>query len=234
METLPQVVIACTAALVLALTFTAATPAPAHAASSTPTYKSWKTAYKAVLKDWTIIETTTGYAGCEDYLEMYFGSSYSYNRYFIYNLDKKGAPELFLHSTKMGLTAVFTYRKGKLVYLCYDDFYGINKKQKTLVVQGHWHGAGGTYENEWSGYRMSSLKKISRFFYIDSCTSLSWGASLYSDTGGYYAYYKGTSNYSAKKSKRLYKSLKKKYVKGATKFSKFKKYKLTTTKGLKN
>jgi hypothetical protein len=37
-----------------------------------------------------------------------------------------------------------------------DDFVGINTTTRELVVQGHWHGVGGSGAYEWSSYSLES------------------------------------------------------------------------------
>ncbi len=168
------------------------------------TAPNWKAAYKNVLKN----PNMDNY-GDILYLEEYFGSYCRFNRYFLCDVDNNKTPELFLYSKPMELSAVFTYRNGKLVYLGYDWFYKINKSKKCLIVHGHWHGGGGSGENEYHIYGIgkNNLKPIHSIDYS-------------SDTvfGKYSVEYEKVYN---------------KYVKGGRKFSSFKKYKLSDMNGLK-
>ena len=182
---------------------------------------SWKDAYKEMLRNWKKVED---YApkGEFDYLKYYFGSKYGFDKYYVYNLDKKGNPELFLHSDKMdGMTAVMTYQNGRLYYLGYYDIYGINRKKKAIIVQGHWHGAGGSGADEWGIYQKNTVSTISMISYIDKI-------------GGKYCIGKDGkwSSYNSN-NKKKYKTIFQKYVKGTKRISKFKKYKLSDLKGLK-
>ena len=169
----------------------------------------WKNAYKKVLKNWRLVEKYNDMS----YLKQYFGDEYGFDRYFTYDLNKDGTPELFLYSTTMGLTEVLTYKKGKMIVLGYVDLYGIKKSQKAIVVRGHWHGAGGSGNKEWVIHTMGK-KKLTQKYYIDILNG------------------RVDVNYSAS-TKSAYNKIYKKYVKGATKFSKFKKYKLPSMRGLK-
>lgn len=111
----------------------------------------WKKSYESILNNWRRAEKY-----CDtSYLKMYFGRDYKFNQYFLYDLNRNGTPELFLHSTTMGLTIVFTYN-GRLSSLGYYDIYGFNTDKKELIVRGHWHGAGGSGVNEWTIYKMGS------------------------------------------------------------------------------
>ena len=111
----------------------------------------WKKSYESILNNWRRAEKY-----CDtSYLKMYFGKDYKFNQYFLYDLNRNGTPELFLHSTTMGLTIVFTYN-GRLRSLGYYDIYGFNTDKKELIVRGHWHGAGGSGVNEWTIYKMGS------------------------------------------------------------------------------
>ena len=111
----------------------------------------WKKSYESILNNWRRAEKY-----CDtSYLKMYFGRDYKFNQYFLYDLNRNGTPELFLHSTTMGLTIVSTYN-GRLRSLGYYDIYGFNTDKKELIVRGHWHGAGGSGVNEWTIYKMGS------------------------------------------------------------------------------
>ncbi|MCM1182955.1 MAG: hypothetical protein NC337_06250 [Roseburia sp.] len=123
----------------------------------------WYEQYAAVLNDWTLIEDYGDFG----YLPMYFGEDYAFDSYWLCDVDGNGIPELFLHSSSMAvITAVFTCTEEQLVFLVYDDFYGINQETGELVVHGHWHGAGGSYDNEWSAYQIAQDKAESSM-YID-------------------------------------------------------------------
>lgn len=169
----------------------------------------WKTAYKKILKNWETVEKYEDMS----YLKSYFGSDYKFNRYFTYDINKDGTPELFLYSTSMGMTEVLTYKRGKIISLGYDDIYGIKKSKKAVIVAGHWHGSGGSGE-EWTIYTVGK-KKLKQKYYIDPM-----------GIDGITVNYK-------KASKSTYNKIYKSYVKGTTKLSKFKKYKLSDPKGLK-
>lgn len=168
----------------------------------------WKTAYKKILKNWKTVEKYEDMS----YLKFYFDKDYKFNRYFTYDVNKDGTPELFLYSTTMGMTEVLTYRKGKIVSLGYDNIYGIKKNKKVIIVQGHWHGAGGSGVDEWVVYTIGK-KELKLKYYIDKMDKISVNGK--------------------KASKSAYNKIYKNYVKGTTKLSKFKKYKLSNTKGLK-
>lgn len=197
------------AILVLALVCGFLCPAEASRADAAP---KWKTAYQKLLKNWKLLEKYEDMS----YLKMYFQDDYKFDRYFTYDVNKDGTPELFLYSTTMKLTEVLTCKNGKIVALGTDAFYGINKSKKALIVKGHWHGAGGSGFKEWSVYTIGK-KKLSQKYYIDNLA-------------GRITIYKNDKSVAGTKS--TYNSIYKKYVKETTKFSKFKKYKLSSKKGL--
>lgn len=123
----------------------------------------WYDQYAAILKDWTLIEDYGDFS----YLPMYFGEDYAFDSYWLCDVDQNGVPELFLHSSTMSvITAVFTCTEEQLVFLTYDDFYGINQEKGELLIHGHWHGAGGSYVNEWSAYKVLQ-DKAEYSMYID-------------------------------------------------------------------
>lgn len=177
--------------------------------------KKWQAAYKKILQNWRSIEKYGDFS----YVKRYWGKEYSFDQYFLCDVNKDGTPELFLTSTKMGLTAVFTYNK-KPILLHFDAIYKINKSKKIIVVRGHWHGAGGSWVNEYSIFKVKG-KDLKYICYIDKLTN---------DYETIYTIYTG-KDYN-KTTKKVYNKYYKKYVKGGKKFSKYKKYKLSNTKGL--
>lgn len=135
----------------------------------------WYDQYAAILKDWTLIEDYGDFS----YLPMYFGEDYAFDSYWLCDVDQNGVPELFLHSSTMrDITAVFTCTEEQLVFLTYDDFYGINSETGELVIYGHWHGAGGTSENEWTAYKVLQ-DKAEYAMYIDFYDFAKYGESHY-------------------------------------------------------
>lgn len=179
-----------------------------HAASGS----SWKKAYEGILNNWKRAEKY-----CDtSYLKMYFGKDYKFNQYFLYDLNRNGTPELFLHSTTMGLTLVFTYN-GRLISLGYYDIYGFNTEKKELIVRGHWHGAGGSGVNEWSIYKMGSSWMTS-IYYMDKINGKS---SVYDTQGGGF-----------KESTKTYSSVYDQHIRKCKKLSSFTRYKLSDRRTL--
>lgn len=123
--------------------------------------QSCQEAYKDFLADWKKIEDYGDFS----YLEMYFGEDYYFDQYFLCDIDENGIPEFGLYSSYMQLTALFTYTD-EPVYLLYDNIYGINPETDEVVIHGHWHGAGGSWVNEWSAYRIAG-DKAEYSMYID-------------------------------------------------------------------
>lgn len=155
------------------------------------------------------------------YEERYFGETVSFSEYFTYDLDKNGIPELFVKSDNTGLWAVFTYADDEVVCLTFDNLWRINKKTNEIVVWGHWHGAGGTGENEYFMYKMKKDKK-----------SLKCSYSIDDHYGSAYPVYVNDweKHYD---SKSKYKAIYQKHVKNAIDISKFKTAKVGTKKGIK-
>lgn len=110
----------------------------------------WKECYRSVLEDWHVVEPIA--EGSFAYWRSYFAYEedlIDFDRYAVLDLNRDGTPELLLRSQGMGLTIVLTYDQG-LKYLGDNDFYGILPETGELIVHGHWHGAGGSFDNEWS------------------------------------------------------------------------------------
>lgn len=179
----------------------------------------WQKAYAGIIKNWKKIESISGYDS--SYLKTYFGKNYKYDKYFLCDVDGNKTPELFLYSSKMGLTAVFTYSaySNRVIFLSYDDYYKINRKENALVVKGHWHGAGGSGTKEYAIYQVNN-NVIREKYYIDNL-------------GGNYQTYKNGNYSTLQRTKSAYNKVYRQYVKGGKKFSKYKKYKLSNKTGLK-
>lgn len=190
-------------AILLIVVVPSASAENVQAASSS----SWKKAYSGILNNWKKVDKYYN----TSYLRMYFGRYYKFDQYFLYDLNRDQTPELFLHSTSMGLTMVFTYRN-RLIALGYYDIYGFNPAKQEILVKGHWHGAGGSGTREWSIYRMSG-SRIQNTYYIDYM-------------GGRYSVYNYV-NGSSSNSGRLYRSIYSSHIKNCKKFSSFKKYRLS-------
>ncbi|MDE7277363.1 MAG: hypothetical protein K2N98_11025 [Lachnospiraceae bacterium] len=134
--------------------------------------ENWQTAYQVFLDDWKQIEKYGDFG----YLEWYFGDNYSFDKYFLCDIDKNGIPELLLYSTCMRLTAVFTYAD-EPVFLVYNRIYGINPETNEVVTNGHWHGAGGSGIDEWSAYTISG--DVAEYsLYIDFIDTAEYGSGI--------------------------------------------------------
>lgn len=125
--------------------------------------------YRKAIHDKSIIEQSNYFS----YLKRYFQDAFGFQKYYLHDLNADGIPELFVYSDSMGLTAVYTIDQD-LKYLGYVDIYGINPRTKRIVVHGHWHGAGGSGENEWSTHQMinGELEFTSYYDYMPSGNSM--------------------------------------------------------------
>lgn len=152
---------------VIAINIAEPEPEPIIEGKGTYASKSWYEAYKTILKDWTTIDQYGDFS----YLKMYFDLDYQFDNYYLCDIDSNGTPELMLHSDYMGITAIFTYHDNQIQYLTYDVIYGINKETGEVVIEGHWHGAGGSGEDEWKAYQVKN-NEAKYSMYIDSFYSL--------------------------------------------------------------
>ena len=141
----------CTAALFGLCLFAApsgsALAAPAAKASA---YGSWREAYAAMLTDESARAAVIGKDA--DYRRSYFSgdpSRLAPSAYSVADLNADGTPELLLYAEGTGLTDVFSF-DGALRYLGYDAFFGFLPEEGLAIVHGHWHGAGGSGDREWS------------------------------------------------------------------------------------
>ena len=115
----------------------------------------WYDAYRAIVADWTLIEDSE-WSSDLYYMDYYFGQDYQFDSYWLCDIDQNGTPELFLYSDTGSMTdmvAVVTYTDRPVVVFV-DMFRGINLNTAELIKYGHWHGAGGSPEYEWTGYRI--------------------------------------------------------------------------------
>lgn len=156
------------------------------------------------------------------YLETYKGKAIQVSRYFLYDLNKDKIPELFLIGTKayQGFCFYITARANKIGDVYYECFDRINKKQKAIITPGHFHGAGGSGTYEYHAIRlMGKPLNFQNYVYIDHFA-----------TGTNVTIYVNQKRRSA--TMKNYNQLYQKYVKGATKLSRFKSYSLKNKKGL--
>lgn len=112
----------------------------------------WYEAYRSIIIDWTKLEDYYDLG----YLKFYFCEDYQFDSYFLCDVDQNGTPELFLYSATgdMEDMVVIVSYTDQPVVIIYEMIYGINFKTKEVIVHGHWHGAGGTWMNEWSGFQI--------------------------------------------------------------------------------
>lgn len=173
--------------------------------------QAWKQEYASILANWKTIENYYD----TSYIADYFGSDYQFDEYFLYDINDDSVPELFLCSTAMGLTEVFTYSDG-LVWCGEDLFAGINTATNELVVNGHWHGAGGSGIDEWSSYALKD-QTLECTAYIDL---LGDSYTIYRDGD----YVSGT--------KEEYDAIYDQYFTNYTSYDSLEKYSLSDTSGL--
>lgn len=115
----------------------------------------WYDAYRAIVVDWTLIEDSE-WSSDLDYLDFYFEEDYQFDSYWLCDIDQNGTPELFLYSDTRDMTnmvAVVTYTDRPVVVIV-EMIAGLNLETAECIIYGHWHGAGGSPENEWTGYRI--------------------------------------------------------------------------------
>ena len=126
----------------------------------------WQQAYRALLEDPALLDTVI--EGGE-YRKGYFGGWETpwellpFSSYAAADLNGDGTPELLLHSEEMGLTDLIGWN-GDYVYLGYDDYMGFLPEDKAALVHGHWHGAGGSYDQEYSVVSLEEPGKILSYF----------------------------------------------------------------------
>lgn len=126
------------------------------------TTEQWRSAYREILDDWKIIEQY----GDMKYLKEYFDSEYQFDKYWLCDVNSDEVPELFLHSDNINITVVFTYFEEEICFLMYDIIYGVNKETEDVVIEGHWHGAGGSGVDEWTVYHITEKEAVYAY-YID-------------------------------------------------------------------
>lgn len=125
----------------------------APAETPTPEPQPWQLAYRELLEDPALLDSLIGEAG--DYRKGYFGgweTPYAllpFSDYAAADLTGDGTPELLLYSREMGLTDLISYQDG-CVYLEYNDYLGFLPREGGAVIQGHWHGAGGSWFYEYA------------------------------------------------------------------------------------
>lgn len=191
-------------------------PMKEFTANAATTSSNWEKAYKKIIHNYKLLDKY----GDMSYVKSYFGKDYKFDKYFLCDINNNKVPELFLYSSTMGLTVVLTYSNNKVVYLFYDDICKINRKASEIIVNGHWHGAGGSGEYEWSIYKIKE-NTCDIEYYIDKL-------------GGNYSIYNADMKCISKK-KTTYNKILTTYVKSpdCKDFNEFEKYNLSNDKGIK-
>lgn len=186
-------------------------------ANAATTTSGWEKAYKKMINNSELLDKYEDMS----YIKNYFGDDYKFDKYFLYDINHNKVPELFLYSSTMGLTVVLTYSNNKIVYLFCDAISKINSIAGEIIVNGHWHGVGGSGEYEWSIYQVKK-NTCSIEYYIDNL-------------GGNYSVYNSDMKcISTKKS--TYTKILTQHVnsKNCKDFKKIKKYNVSSNKGIKN
>lgn len=183
----------------------------------------WYSAYRSILNDWTTIDQYGDFS----YLKMYFDIDYQFDNYWLCDIDSNGIPELLLHSDYMGITAAFTYYKNQIHFLTYDVIWGINKETDEIVIEGHWHGAGGSGVDEWTAYQVKD-NEVNYSMYIDFYRE-------YEELGiekPYVIYKPSTGEYERQESSEEYDQLYAIHVTPCVFYSKYQRYDLNDLNGL--
>lgn len=179
--------------------------------------KPWKAAYTRILNNWKLVENYKNAATKS--LKNRFGTDYKFDQYFLCDVDKNNIPELFLHSSAMGFTVVFTYNKNSGIAVCLgtDDFYKINSSKKVLVVKGRRNAVKGSGDKGYAVYKIG-INRLEDKYYIDFKNE--------------YMVIKD-ANWDARQSTyQAYNKVYKEYIKDGKLFSQYNKYKLSDKRGL--
>lgn len=110
----------------------------------------WYEAYRSFVIDWTRLETYYDLG----YLKYYFDEDYQFDSYFLCDVDRNGTPEFFLYSdtrNMKNMVVIMTYTD-QPVGIIKEMIHGINLETGEIIVHGHWHGAGGSGIDEYSGF----------------------------------------------------------------------------------
>lgn len=187
----------------------------------------WYDAYRNIIIDWTEVEDYYDL----DYLKYYFHEDYQFDSYFLCDVDKNGIPELFLYSATgdmKNMVIIVTYIDQPVV-INYELIYGINLKTEEVIVNGHWHGAGGTGMYEWRAFQIQG-DTFEYTMNIDAYTK-----EIGVEEEEYYVFYQGKPDTEDIYSNRQeYEEIYAKHVATCTPLEYFVKYDLTDLSGLKD
>lgn len=137
------------------------------ALASQRTSAPWQTAYQELLSDTSLVDSYIDISYERGYFSgwSYADSGFTFDKYFLYDVDQDGVPELFLQSS-VDLIAVFTF-DNSLTGLGFNSFDSINTETGEIIVHGHWHGSGGSGTDEWQIYSISHSPTSFEWQYID-------------------------------------------------------------------
>lgn len=212
-------------ALSLIVTVMFTSPAFAQTKAQKSSQAKWKAAYIKVIK--SPRKSIRKIIGDDSYYKSYFGSSYKLTKYFLYDTNKDGTPEMFLvlpktYSDGQAMAYVLTYHKGKVRVMEFTHVIGFRKGY--VLEKGHWHGAG-AYSREWNGCKLSYHKGYSLLEFSTGQTySNSKKVYCSKSRSGFWGQDKYKTLYEKYITKSHYRKFYKKYVKGYKKFSKYYKH----------
>ena len=125
--------------------------------------ETWRSQYAKILDNPSLISKYFDFK----YVNFYYDNKFYFKSYFLCDIDNNKIPELLVRDQNDRLTAVLTCSKyGKIIGLGYNNFYKINKGNNSLIVRGHWHGAGGSGIHEYVVYKIDK-NKMKMITYID-------------------------------------------------------------------
>ncbi|MBQ7535408.1 MAG: hypothetical protein IJT43_07280 [Stomatobaculum sp.] len=179
--------------------------------------------YRQLIMNKSLIESNDYFS----YLKFYFdyGNYYGFQKYFLHDFNGDGTPELMVYSTGMGLTAVYSIVNQTAILSGYDEIYGFNPATGEMIVHGHWHGAGGSWDNEWYVHTLENgeLKAIGGYDYFEN---------RYGDGRNSYTYWDAVNQRSIELTREQYEQGLKDHVAGCRLFGTFKLYDLGDLSGL--
>lgn len=133
-----------------------------------PTDTAWAEGYDKILSDpYGFDEFENEAAAPLSYVMGWYGIEFMFDKYFLYDLDQNGTPELYLWSDKNHMALVANYDGNDTVISGMFSFDRINAKAGELLEQSTWQGDTRSEENEWYVFKYDDKGILTETSFFD-------------------------------------------------------------------
>lgn len=129
---------------------------------------AWAQEYDKILSDpYGFDGCESSYAASASFARDWFGVDSVFNKYYLYDLDKNGTPELYLWQEKTNMTLVSNYNGKDTVVSGMFSLDRLNPETCELLEQSTWQGETGSEKNEWTVFAYDDKGVLDETLYFD-------------------------------------------------------------------